>query len=235
MADDSALLHWMLGSDPVLRWQVSERDCSRCRTPTGSGRWLGADVSGLAQWFLDHRLTDGGWNCEWVEASTRSSFHSTLNTLRSLLYYEAATGGSDELRAARRAGEEYLLQRRLLYRLSTGEQVDHWATPFAYPFRWFYSALNAADYFQAAAPSDGTWLQERRHPGRVWSEVDVPARRAVQMADVLRHPRARLVGSCARRLSRMKRPNRHRSTEAKAPTIDFRRGHMELVGVDCRR
>lgn len=44
--------------------------------------WLGADVSGPAQWFLDHRLADGGWNCEWVEGSTRSSFHSTLNTLK---------------------------------------------------------------------------------------------------------------------------------------------------------
>jgi hypothetical protein len=66
-----------------------------------------------------------------------------------------------------------------------------------YPFRWFYSALNAADYFRAAAvhdggapdprladaielvrsarQPDGTWLQERRHPGRVWFEMDVPA------------------------------------------------------------
>jgi len=56
--------------------------------------------------------------------------------------------------------------------------------------------LNAADYFRAAAlhdgiapdprvadaidviraarQPDGTWLQERRHPGRVWFEVDVP-------------------------------------------------------------
>jgi len=39
---------------------------------------------------------------------------------------------------------------------------------FGYPFRWFYSVLNAADYFRAAA------LQECRHPGRVWIEVDVP-------------------------------------------------------------
>jgi hypothetical protein len=73
--------------------------------------------------------------------------------------------------------------------------VGPWATRFAYPFRWFYSALNAADYFRAAAlhdgtepdprlaeaieviraarRPDGTWLQERRHPGRMWFEVDV--------------------------------------------------------------
>jgi hypothetical protein len=50
-----------------------------------NGAWLGADVSALAQWFLDHRTADGGWNCEWVEGSTRSSFHSTLNVLKGLL------------------------------------------------------------------------------------------------------------------------------------------------------
>jgi hypothetical protein len=101
-------------------------------------------------------MPDGGWNCEWVEGSTRSSFHSTLNSLKGLLSYEAATGASDALRAARRAGEEYLLERRLLRSLSTGDLVAPWVTHFAYPFRWFYSALNAADYFRAAALHDGT-------------------------------------------------------------------------------
>ena len=159
-----------------------------------NGAWLGTDVSGIAQWFLDHRMADGGWNCEWVDGSTRSSFHSTLNSLKGLLYYEAVTGGNDGLRAARRAGEEYLLERRLLHTLSTGELVGPWVTRFAYPFRWFYSALNAAEYFRAAAlhddtvpdpriadaievirgarRPDGTWVQERRHPGRAWFDVD---------------------------------------------------------------
>jgi hypothetical protein len=27
---------------------------------------------------------------------------------------------------------------------------------------------------RSARRTDGTWLQERRHPGRVWFEVDVP-------------------------------------------------------------
>ncbi|MCB5272726.1 hypothetical protein BJG92_00229 [Arthrobacter sp. SO5] len=180
-----------------LPYWGGEVDCCINANTLANGVWLGADVAGLAQWFLDHQLADGGWNCEWVEGSTRSSFHSTLNSLKGLLYYEAATGGSEALRAARHAGEEYLLERRLLKTLSTGEPVGPWATRFAYPFRWFYSALNAADYFRAAAQHDGTvpdprladaievirsarhpdgaWLQERRHPGRVWFEVDVPA------------------------------------------------------------
>ena len=189
--------------DRNSRWEYEdlpywggEVDCCINAFTLANGTWLGADVAGIAQWLVDHRLPDGGWNCAWVEGSTRSSFHSTLNSLRGLLDHEAATGGSDALRAARRGGEEYLLERRLLYRLSTGEQVASWATHFGYPFRWIYSALNAADYFRAAAlhdgrapdprlaeavevvraarRPDGTWVQERRHPGRVWFEVDVP-------------------------------------------------------------
>jgi hypothetical protein len=67
---------------------------------------------------------------------------------------------------------------------------------FAYPFRWQYTALRAADYLVAAARHDGvlpdrrlaesieiiaaarcpdgTWIQEHRYPGRVWFDVDVP-------------------------------------------------------------
>jgi hypothetical protein len=163
-----------------------------------NGVWLGADVSALAAWFLEHRMAEGGWNCEWVEGSTRSSFDSTLNALKGLLYYEIATAAdpdADELRVARHAGEDYLLQRGLMHRLSTGEEVDPSVTRFAYPFRWFYSVLNALDYFRAAGlhggtlpdarladaievvrsaqRPDGTWVQERRHPGAVWFEVDV--------------------------------------------------------------
>ncbi|MFP3881957.1 MAG: squalene cyclase [Actinomycetota bacterium] len=160
-----------------------------------NGAWLGADVSGLLDWFADKQMDDGGWNCEWVEGSVRSSFHSTLNSLKGLLYYETATGEST--RELRRSGEEYLLERGLYRRKSTGEPVALWALRFAYPFRWFYNVLNAAEYFRAASlvrdnppdprmgdaierireqrQPDGTWLQARRHPGRVWFEVDVPA------------------------------------------------------------
>jgi hypothetical protein len=179
-----------------LPYWAGEVDCCINGYTLANGAWLGADVSGLAQWFVEHQMDDGGWNCEWVEGSVRSSFHSTINTLRGLLYYEMATGGSEALRAVRKAGEEYLLRRRLLHTLSTGELVGPWATMFAYPFRWHYSALRAVDYFRTASlhegtepdprledaigvirearRDDGTWLQERRFPGRVWFEVDVP-------------------------------------------------------------
>ncbi|QQQ78840.1 squalene cyclase [Saccharothrix sp. 6-C] len=189
--------------DRNCRWEYDdlpywggEVDCCINAWTVRNGLWLGADVTGIVDWFVEHRLPDGGWNCQWVEGSTRSSFHSTLNSLKGLLSYDAATGGTDATRAARRAGEEYLLARGLFRRLSTGEPVAPWVNRFSYPFRWFYSVLNAAEHFRQASlldgtppdprmadaielvraerQPDGTWLQARRHPGRVWFEVDVP-------------------------------------------------------------
>ena len=160
-----------------------------------TGAWLGADVSQLAAWFPAHQLADGGWNCEAEEGrSTRSSFHSTLNAIRGMLQYEQITGDTG-LRASRHRGEEYLLERRLLYRASTGTPVGDFATRFVYPNRHRYSALFALDYFRGAsrhdgtAPdprlseaidvvrtarqSDGTWLQAAPLAGRTWFDVDV--------------------------------------------------------------
>jgi hypothetical protein len=42
-------------------------------------------VSSIATWFLAHRMHDGGWNREWENGSTRSSFHSTLDALKGIL------------------------------------------------------------------------------------------------------------------------------------------------------
>jgi hypothetical protein len=96
-----------------------------------------------------------------VNVSTRSSFASTLNALKGLLDYEKVMGDTGRVRDARRGGEEYLLGRRLYRRLSTGERFAPWAVHFAYPFRAFYSVLNAADYFRAASLHDGTPPDER--------------------------------------------------------------------------
>ena len=87
-------------------------------------------------WFLGHPLADGGWNCEWVNGASKSSFHSTLNTLKGLLDYERVTGDRARVGDARRNGEEYLLARGLYRRLTTGEPVAPWALRLAYPFRW---------------------------------------------------------------------------------------------------
>jgi len=185
---------WEYDGSPYWSGEV---DCCINAWTLANGVWLGADISGLVEWFLEHQLADGGWNCEWVDGSRRSSFHSTLNSLKGLLSWEISTAGSAEVRAARHRGQEYLLRRGLVRRLSTGAVVGPWVYDFAYPIRWSYSALNACEYFRLAtahdhiaadprmAPAveivrsgrrdDGTWLQTGRQPGAVWFEVDVAA------------------------------------------------------------
>ncbi|WP_203135907.1 squalene cyclase [Microbacterium sp. JZ31] len=180
--------------DDLPYWGGETDVCINAMT-LSSGAWLGVDVTALAAWFPAHQLEDGGWNCEWPEGSTRSSFHSTLNAVIGLREYEVLSGDTS-VRAARLRGEEYLLDRRLLRRLSTGETVGPWAARFLFPFRWRYSALRAADHFRAAALQDGTgpdprlaeaidvirsarrrdgtWLQGDREPGLQWFETDVP-------------------------------------------------------------
>ncbi|GAB3309527.1 squalene cyclase [Epidermidibacterium keratini] len=179
-----------------LPYWDGEVDCCINAWTVANGLWLGVDMDPLADWFAEHQLADGGWNCEWVEGSTHSSFHSTLNSLGGLLTHEVVTGGTPRTREARRRGEEYLLERHLTRRLSTGEPVGPWLSTFAYPLRWRYSALRAADYFRnvalndgsppdpriseaialvrAARQPDGTWLQGTPQPGRTWFDVDAP-------------------------------------------------------------
>ena len=190
--------------DEHSRWEYDgspywsgEVDCCINAWTLANGVWLGANVDGIADWFLEHQLPDGGWNCEWVDGSHRSSFHSTLNALKGLFAFEAAaTGGTADTRAARHRGEEYLLERQLVRRLTTNQLVGQWVNDFSYPIRWSYSALNACEYFRlaslrdgirpdprmsravdivrAARLSDGSWMQTGRQPGLVWFEVDVP-------------------------------------------------------------
>jgi hypothetical protein len=94
------------------------------------------------------------------------------------------------VREARRSGEEYLLERGLFRRKSTGEVADPAYLDFAFPYYWRYDVLRALDYFrrQGADPDprmakavevvrskrqpDGRWLLDRIHPGRVHFELE---------------------------------------------------------------
>lgn len=183
--------HWEY--DDLPYWGGEVDVCINGFTLT-SGTWLGADVAGLVDWFAEHRLADGGWNCEWETGSTRSSYHSTLNALEALLFREIYGPDRASLAPLRRGGEEYLLSRGLRRRSSTGEQVAPWATLLAYPPRYRYDVLRALDYFRRAAVDgvrpdprlaeaveivrakrqpDGRWLQEANLPGQEWFPIDV--------------------------------------------------------------
>lgn len=151
----------------------------------GLGAYFGENVDGVVARLLGEQLADGGWNCEAERGSTRSSFGTTINVLEGLLDHERATGGTPASVAARQRGQEYLLERALLRRKSTGELINADWLQFSYPTRWFYDLLRGLDYFRDAggAPDgrlaeaievlrskrqpDGTWLLENTHPGRI--------------------------------------------------------------------
>jgi hypothetical protein len=155
-----------------------------------TGAYFGVDVAGVVERILTDRLADGGWNCETENGSVRSSFDTTINVLDGLLEFERAAGAQAQVRAARRRGEEYLLERGLFRRKSTGAVVDRAYLEFAFPYYWHYDVLRALDYFRrsGAAPDprlaeavevvrsrqqpDGRWLLDRVHPGRVHFDLE---------------------------------------------------------------
>jgi len=113
------------------------------------GAYFGYPTESLARRLISEQLDDGGWNCE-APKSVRSSFHTTICVLEGLLEYERAVGSAPEVASARRRGEEYLLERGLFRRCSTGEVANPAFLKFAFPPRYHYDVLRALDYFRAA-------------------------------------------------------------------------------------
>jgi hypothetical protein len=114
------------------------------------GAYFGQDVKGIVDRLLNDQMADGGWNCEQERGSLRGSFDSTLNVLEGLLEYERSTGADGDVRAARERGEEYLLARRLLHRLSDGEIPQRRWLYVGFPNSWFYDVVRVLDYFRMA-------------------------------------------------------------------------------------
>ena len=111
---------------------------------------LGAGSDRILERLLSEQLDDGGWNCEPREESDRSSFDSTLCVLEGLLAYEQAVSDAPAaVTEARRRGEEYLLERNLFRRLSTGEIALPRYADFRFPPYWVYDVLRSLDYFRA--------------------------------------------------------------------------------------
>jgi hypothetical protein len=160
------------------------------------GAYFGQDVQGIVDRLLSEQLPDGGWNCDSANGSKRSSFNTTICVLEALLEHERAGGGSPAVVEARLRGQEYLLERRLFRRLSTGEVIEQdrkggaaW-TRFAFPTWWHYDVLRGLDYLRSAGVTpdervaegiqlvaskrdgDGRWALEARYPGVMPVEID---------------------------------------------------------------
>jgi hypothetical protein len=162
---------WQLDGRPFFEGETEA--CINGRT-LAAGAYLGASSDRLAERLLGEQLADGGWNCE-APPSTRSSFHSTICVLEGLLAYEEQMGSTPALTEARRRGEDYLLERHLMRRLSTGEIIDeNWAR-FTFPTVWHYDVLRALVYFRSAGAAPDARIEEavalverKRHPDGRW-------------------------------------------------------------------
>ena len=155
-----------------------------------SGAYFGQDVQRIVDHLLGEQLPDGGWNCEAANGSTRSSFNTTICVLEALLEYELAGGSSAAVTQARLRGQEYLLERRLLRRRTTGEVVDLAWTRFSFPTWWHYDVLRGLEHLRRAGATpdervaeaielveskrdgEGRWPLEIQHPGTMAVEVD---------------------------------------------------------------
>jgi hypothetical protein len=121
------------------------------------GAYFGRPTESLARRLVAEQLDDGGWNCE-APKSARSSFHTTICVLEGLLEYERAVGSAPEIAAARLRGEEYLLERGLFRRRSTGEVANPEFLKFAFPPRYHYDVLRALDYLRDSGLEPDTRL-----------------------------------------------------------------------------
>ena len=160
------------------------------------GAYFGQDIQRISNRLLGEQLSDGGWNCEASNGSTRSSFNTTICALEALLELERVGQGTPEVTAARIRGQEFLLERRLFRRRSTGEVIERdrkggtsW-TRFAFPTWWHYDVLRGLEYLRMAnlnpdermaeaielvvskRQSDGRWLLENQYPGSMAVEVN---------------------------------------------------------------
>jgi hypothetical protein len=159
-----------------------------------SGAYFGQDCQRILDRLLAEQLSDGGWNCEAQNGSTRSSFNTTICVLEALLEYELAAGSGVNVKESRLRGQEYLLERRMFRRLSTGEAItdrdggQDWRL-FAFPTWWHYDVLRGLEYLRKAGVTpdermadaielveskrdrDGRWPLEVQYPGTLPIEM----------------------------------------------------------------
>jgi hypothetical protein len=177
----AAAARWDHAGQPF--WDGEVEECINGRL-LAVGCYFGVDMGALAARLVRDRQADGGWNCDRERGSVRSAFASTINVLEGLWAYEAATGGTTASRAARGSGEDWLLARGLMHRLTTGAVADPAHLHLRHPARWQYDVLRALDHFRSVGHRDARlgpaidWLQAKRRPDGCWAADDCLAGRS---------------------------------------------------------
>lgn len=159
------------------------------------GSYFGERCDAIVDRLLGEQLRDGGWNCE-APPSTRSSFNSTIRVLEGLLECERAWGTVTAIGDARHKAHEYLLERKMFKRLSTGEIVNRKWTRFTFPTMWHYDILRGLDYLRSAGVEpderaaeaievvrarrhqNGRWPMNHLHPDRLHFSIEPETGRA---------------------------------------------------------
>jgi hypothetical protein len=136
--------------DPNLRFFEGEVEPCINGRAVAIGAYFGQNVRGIVDRLLTEQMADGGWNCEQENGSTRGSFDTTINVLEGLLEFERSAGANGDVAAARVRGEEYLLERRLLRRLSDGQIGQQRWLNLAFPNAWRSDVARVLDYFRSA-------------------------------------------------------------------------------------
>ena len=175
------------------------------------GAYFGEDVRGLVERLVAEQLPDGGWNCDAENGSTRGSFNTTICVLEALLEYERRAGAATpDVTAARLRGQEYLLERGLFRRRSTGAPIPydrklgpedaHDGAPaftrLAFPSWWHHDVLRGLDYLRrAGVPTDPRLADavalvaaKRDADGRWPVEIRYPGDMLVELDDGVGRP-----------------------------------------------
>jgi len=142
------VIDWLLDADPSIRWQVL-RDLT-----DASADEVAAERACVAR---------EGWGAQLLAAQDPDG---RTNDPRS---------NDADVAAARVRGEEYLLERRLLRRLSNGEiGQQRWLT-VSFPNAWYYDVVRVLDYLRQARPAPDDRMSEaldivesKRRPDARW-------------------------------------------------------------------
>jgi hypothetical protein len=111
----------------------------------------------IRKWMVQYQIADGGWNCDeaaYTKAQPKSSVVSSLPILESLL---TMTNRSDKENQALDAGAEYILKRRFVRSLKSGEVINPDWLQLTFPRFYEYDLLRGLSFCVK-------WANQRQKP-----------------------------------------------------------------------
>src|SRR5258708_6532183 len=147
------VVDWLLDSDPSVRWQVM-RDLTDAPAEEVAAERARVATEGVGARLLALQGADG----RWAGAAWNRGWDSTMHVLALPREMGLDPASPEARRAAGPAGgagaglrgQEYLRERRLFRRRSTGEVVDDAWTRFAFPTWWHYDVLRGLEHLRRA-------------------------------------------------------------------------------------